>query len=78
MQEALNTTTEGTEQHKRAEEDLAATDKALTDIIGEDAMRQIDWNGDLQDSINGLKNAHSEKTKKLRLFQYVIKLMNYP
>ena len=67
LQEALNTTKEGTEQHKKAEEDLAATDQELTAIIGEDAMQQIDWNGDLQGSINGLKKAHSEKTVKLRM-----------
>ena len=67
LQEALANSKEGTEQHKQAEEDLKVTDQELTAIIGEDAMKQIDWNGDLQGSIKGLKDEHSKKTKQLRL-----------
>jgi hypothetical protein len=51
LQEALDTSKEGTEQHTKAEEDLKATDKELAEIIGEDAASNIDWSRNVQDVI---------------------------
>ena len=66
LQKALDETSEGTEKNEQLKRALAATDKELTDIVGEDAVKQIDWNGDIQVSIKGLQDAHSKKTQKLK------------
>ena len=66
LQQALETTKEGTEQHKRAEEDLAATDKELADVIGEDAASNIDWSKGWQTVMQEEKEKHSQKIQSMR------------
>ena len=66
LQEQLDSTKEGTEEHRQAEEDLAATDQELANIIGEDAASNIDWSKGYQQVLQEEKAKHYQKVKALQ------------
>jgi hypothetical protein len=66
LQDELDNSREGTEQHRQAEEDLAATDQELAEIIDEDTASNIDWSKGWQQVMSEEKARHYQKIKALR------------
>lgn len=66
LQEQLDTSREGTEEHRQAEEDLAATDQELANIIGDDTASNIDWSKGWQQVMEEEKARHYQKVKALQ------------
>ena len=65
LQDELDNSREGTEQHRQAEEDLAATDQELAAIIGEDAASNIDWSKSRQEVIREEQAKHRQKIQSM-------------
>lgn len=79
LQNELENTKEGTEQNIHAKEDLAVTDKELTEVIGEDAANRIDWSRDVQDIIKQEQDVIKGKIaeEKKLLDEMKLKQLNY-